>query len=929
MKTRLPKVRLRIMTQFIKVKRLVLLGLMSFLIVTVRFSQVNAQEVSIAEFKKYLVAQQITQQPFDQIIQGSQKSEGLFTIYQNPESGKIYLELKPEQLNQNFLSFATLESGIGEEGIVSGTHLRDLLFQFRSVQNQIQIVVPNINFRTEENDPQSRSINRSFSESVLQTLPILSTHSERKTILIEISNLFNSQTDLPGLMIEYSDFLKNNYSIDSSKSYISQIQTFPENVEIESVFGFSAGQYGTVSSIPSLPDNRAFNLKVRYSLLAVPINNGYRPRLADERVGYFTTTYKDLSGKTDRSSIVRYINRWNLQKQDPNSQLSPPVKPITFWIENTVPLEYRDAIREGVLFWNKAFEKAGFINAIQVEQMPDDATWNPADVRYNTIRWSTSFKSSFNGYGPSHTNPFTGEILDADIIIESSAIRGLEESAEVFLGSNSAMMFNKDNHHDSTQNTANPPCPIGLYADEMAKKTASANNNHSSSKITEEFCFRRASNQQLNIGTTALSLLENITPISPKLKDYIQQYLHLLIAHEVGHTLGLRHNFQGSTLLSPDELNNPEITQTKGLVSSVMDYLPVNLAPQGTPQGDYFPTQIGPYDQWAIEYGYTPINATTPQGEWQELQQIAKRATQPELAYATDEDFWGVFLDPATNTRDLSNNMLQYSQWQFDNSIAMWKRLENYTPRDGEGYDKMRAMFDTIFDYYSNQAINLTLYIGGQSFNRTRGGEGYRRLPFEPISVTKQRDALKLLQTYVFTDKIFKFSPNLLNQLAPARWSDWANPDQNSYLDYPITRRISWFQRYILRELFASIRLFRLRDLELKTTANNALTLPELFATVQNGIWAELASNGNLEISSIRRSLQREHLEILSDMVLRKITVPEDAQTLAWYQLQQLNQQLETTLKRQKDNMNAYTLAHLEQTHDRIQKILEAQVQSN
>ncbi|MFM6209562.1 zinc-dependent metalloprotease, partial [Planktothrix sp.] len=102
---------------------------------------------------------------------------------------------------------------------------------------------------------------------------------------------------------------------------------------------------------------------------------------------------------------------------------------------------------------------------------------------------------------------------------------------------------------------------------------------------------------------------------------------------------------------------------------------------------------------------------------------------------------------------------------QFDNSIEMWKRLENYTPRDGEGYDKMRAMFDTIFDYYSSQAINLTLYIGGQSFNRTKGGEGYRRLPFEPISVTKQRDALKLLQTYVFTDEIFKFSPNLLNQL--------------------------------------------------------------------------------------------------------------------------------------------------------------------
>ncbi|WP_254175099.1 zinc-dependent metalloprotease [Planktothrix pseudagardhii] len=913
------------MTKFRKAKRFVLLSLMSFLIITVGLSQVNAQEVSLSNFKDYLVAQQVTQQPFEQVIQGSEKLEGLFTIYHNKESGKVYLELKPEQLNQNFLSFATLESGIGEEGIVSGTNLRDLLFQFRSVENKIQVVVPNINFRTEENDPQTRSINRSFSESVLQTLPILGIHPERKTILIEISDLLNSQSDLPGLMIEFSEFLNNKYAIDPSKSYISQIQTFPENVEIESVFGFSLGQYGEARSIPSLPDNRTFNLKVRYSLLAVPVNNDYRPRLADERVGYFTTTYKDLSGRTDRSSIVRYINRWNLQKQDPNAALSPPIKPIKFWIENTVPLEYREGIREGILFWNKAFEQAGFLNAIQVEQMPDNAPWNPADVRYNTIRWSTSFKSSFNGYGPSHTNPFTGEILDADIIIESSALRSLQEGAGVFLDSNSAMSSEGDDNNNSSLTTVNQPCPIGLYAYSQMKKSQAEKSN-----IAEEFCFRSAFNEQLMIGTTALSLLENIMPNSPKMEAYIQQYLRLLISHEIGHTLGLRHNFQGSTLLSPEELNNPEITQTKGLVSSVMDYLPVNLAPQGTPQGDYFPTQIGPYDQWAIEYGYKPIASTTPEGEWQALQDIAKRATQPELAYATDEDFWGVFLDPATNTRDLSNDMLKYSQWQLDNSVEMWKRLESYTPRDGEGYDKMRKMFDTIFDYYSSQAINLTLYIGGQSFNRTRAGEGYHRLPFEPISIKKQRDALKLLQTYVFTDKIFKFSPNLLNQLAPARWSDWANPDQNSYLDYPITRRISWFQRYILHELFASTRLFRLRDLELKTTANNALTLPELFETVQNGIWSEISvNNGTIEISSIRRSLQREHLEILSEMVLRKITVPEDAETLAWYELQQLNQQLETTLKRQKDKMNAYTLAHLEQTHDRIQKILEAEVQSN
>ena len=902
-----------------KVKTFFALFSLSILL-TLAVSGLNIDSLNAATaFSSGLIArEQTNNQSFDQIVQNSQKQEGLFTLYHDQESGKVYLELAPEQLQKNYLCFISLESGIGERGIFRGLDLNEFLFQWRRQNNKVQLVVPNINFRTQPNDPQSRSINRSVSDSVLYSLPVLSTHPERQSILIDLSRVITSDRDLSNLANYFSRFLGSSYSINAETSYISQVKTFPLNVEIESVFGFSQNRGSKGRNLSSLPDSRAFNLNVRYSFIEVPSENSYRPRMADERVGYFTSTYKDLSNSAGRSPFVRYINRWNLQKQDPDASVSPAVEPIVFWIENTVPLEYREAIGSGVLMWNKAFEKAGFQDAIQVKQMPDDASWDPADVRYNTIRWSTSFQPWFNGYGPSHINPLTGQILDADIVIESNAVSKFYEGVGFLIDSS------QDNNNFASQN----PCELGRLS--LSKVTATSNQNISHDLSAEHLCFGFDSNRQLAMGAMAMSLLQGVNPNSPKIKDYVHQYLSFLTAHEIGHTLGLRHNFHGSTLLSPEQLNDTNITHNLGLVGSVMDYVPVNLAPKGEPQGDYFPVVIGPYDQWAIEYGYTPTPANSLYAEEKFLQEIARRAGEPELSFATDEDFWGVFLDPAANVFDLSDNMLKYSEWQLDNAIAMWERLENRSPRAGEGYDRVRRMFETVFGYYQNHAENIVLYIGGQSFNRNRFGDPNGRLPFEPIPVIQQREALNTLQKYVFSEEAFQFSPQLLNQLAPSRWQDWGNPDANSSLEYRIGDRILWLQKSILEEILAPTRLVRLRDLEFKTTPNNSLTMPELFEALQNSIWTEvLQPEAEIEISGIRRSLQREHLNLLTKMVLREVSVPEDALTLAWFQLKQLQEVLDRSLEKHNDGMNAYTLAHLEMTRDRIVKTLGAELQTN
>lgn len=871
-----------------------------------------------------------TLQPFNTLIRNAEKLEGLFTLYRDRKTDKVYLEVQPQQLNKNFLSTVTMESGIGERGIYSGLPLQDMLFYFRRVNNNLYFIVRNVNFRTEPGDPQWRSLERSFSDSVLYSLPIKSIHPTQQSFLIDLADLMLS--DLPGLTPALKTYLGGNYQLDTSKSYFGTTKAFPFNVEIESVYGFSVSD-GDVSYLPTLPDSRALTLHIRYSLSELKANNGYRPRLADERVGYFFTAYQDVSNKR-RDSFVRYINRWHLEKQDPSLPLSPPKQPIVFWIENAVPVEYRQAIREGVLMWNKAFEKAGFKDAIQVEQMPDKADWDPADVRYNTIRWFNSLDGFF-AMGPTRVNPLTGEILDADIIVDASFVREMQQDFRRLVEQNqtqansverTSLLSNLIGSRHLCQSVVGRPSPSKEAS--VISKLASAH----------DVCYGMESVRNFAIGQAGLSLLHDTAPNSEQMKEYVHQYLRWVITHEVGHTLGLRHNFHGSTLLAPKELNDANVTHTKGLVSSVMDYLPSNLAPQGTKQGEYFPAFVGPYDEWAIEYGYKPsdrtaegirgllVSALVPQSERRFLEEIAQRSVNPELAYATDEDI--VDLNPNANSWDMSNDVLGYSKIQLDNARAMWTRLEKRYPQSGDSYSELSELFDTVFWNYLQNVYFVTKYIGGQSFQRSKAGAADGRLPFEPVPVAKQREALSVLQEYVFADSAFNFSPQLLNKLAPSRWVDWGNDAPVERLDYPIHDSIFFLQSLVLRDLLSSDRLNRLRDIEFKSGPKQALTLPELFSTLEKSIWTEVIQpdNQSANISSIRRSLQREYLNCLTSMVLRNVPVPEDARTLAWYRLRELQGSLGSAIRKRGGQMDTYTKAHLEETRDRIRKTLDAQI---
>ena len=200
------------------------------------------------------------------------------------------------------------------------------------------------------------------------------------------------------------------FKFDKSNSYYNYVKSFPNNSEIDVSI-----HYKSISPKYkfTLADSRSMIHKYHISISLLPASS-YVPRVADDRVGHFMTMYQDYSDTYKESPYVRFINRWNLQKLNPSLNISEPIEPIVFWIENTVPHEFRDAVREGIEKWNLAFEKIGFKNAIVAKQMPDDATWDPADTRYNTIRWMVQPGSAY-AVGPSRANPFTGELYDADI----------------------------------------------------------------------------------------------------------------------------------------------------------------------------------------------------------------------------------------------------------------------------------------------------------------------------------------------------------------------------------------------------------------------------------------------------------------------------------------------------------------------------------
>ncbi|NJN63270.1 MAG: peptidase M43, partial [Coleofasciculaceae cyanobacterium RL_1_1] len=588
-----------------------------------------------------------------------------------------------------------------------------------------------------------------------------------------------------------------------------------------------------------------------------------------------------------------------------------------------------------------AFEQAGFINAIEVRQMPDDADWDPEDVRYNTVRWLTTESTSFAGIGPSRVNPLTGEILDADILIDGGIARLASSQVAAYFGRDELGL---ERMAAELLAPRSPASPASLTSSSRLTSALPIDLSQLQARCEGEQCRRLAeipafvprgwgqrsglsslcniTNSQAAIGAMALPLLQGTLPYRENFDEYVRQYITHVVSHEVGHTLGLRHNFHGSTHLAPAELNNPAIVAERGLISSVMDYTPVNIAPPGVEQGEFYATEVGAYDRWAIEYGYRNFDNQSPTTERNALDAIANRAqARPDLSYGTDEDAW-IGDDPAITLFDLSSDPAAFAKIQYDNARLMWDRLDSSYPSASGAAEELRERFDLILMYYFRQTAILLEQIGGQSFTRTAPETGDRRIPFTPIPRDQQLQSLDLVMDYIFAPDAFEFDGDLLNRLVPSRWSHWGMP-WSSQLEYPAFDRISFIQSTTLASLLSPTRMEKLREIEFKSDPGTALTLPDLFDRLDLSIWSEIQAAIPSNITDLRRELQRNYVKLQIDMVLERTYALEDARTLTRRSLKRTRDRLETALNRS-SQLDTYTQAHLEDTKIQIDQALNA-----
>jgi hypothetical protein len=759
------------------------------------------------------------------LTKSSKKMEGLFTIFQDTITGDVKLLIKDNQLDKDYIYFSQIANGLMDAGLFKGSYRGSAVFQVKKYFNKIEFVAPNTSFYFDKNNAISKAADSNISDATIASGKILFSDAKTGEHLIDATKLFLSETftrvkgpRFPG----QSPFAFSLGRLDNNKSKINEIKNYPENTNIKTEYVYS-NPTALNGGSEAVTDGRNVSIKVHHTFMNMP-EEGYEPRMDDPRVGYFFTQTNDMTS-TQTTNYRDMIHRWRLVKKNPNAAVSEPVKPITWWIENTTPLEWRETIKEGVLAWNEAFEAAGFKNAMVVKIQPDDAEWDAGDVRYNVLRWTSSPQPPFGGYGPSFQNPKTGELLGADIMLEY-------------------VHFTNRVYYDRIFSTA---ANYGILSEEEEKAALLQNNNQPLLCSQGHLMHENNMFGQIVLAATGASDLE--------MEGMKKEGMKSLIMHEVGHTLGLNHNMKASQLFTPEQLADANFIKGKALTGSVMDYAGINLTNDCSKQGQYYDMAVGPYDIWAIQFGYQDFKNEA------EMEALLNQSTKPELLFGNDADDMrspGKAIDPRVMTGDLSNDQITYSINRFELVNDMMKDIQKRFIKDGETYMQLRQAYNILNGQSARAGEVVSRFIGGVYVDRSLPGQKSNVKPYTPVSVEDQKRAFNALKKYVFAPDAFKAPKGLYNYLAPQRRGFNLG---NGTEDPKIQDQILGYQNRVLAHIMHPATLKRISDSE---NYGNEYKLSTFMNDLNKAMfWPDV--NGN--INQTRQNLQAVYVKRLIGMV--------------------------------------------------------------
>ncbi len=700
-----------------------------------------------------------------EFVEDFERTDGLFPLYRNTETGEVYMELDADQFGEEYIYFVYTENGPVEAGHFRGNFRDNRIVVFNRNYNRVEIEAVNTSYYFDPDNALSRASEANIARAPLGNLEIAAEREDGSTVLVSADALLENQAlhrltnwrppDAP----PGSSFTLGELSSD--KTQITEYHSFPENTDIRVEYVFDNPtplNYGGAD----ITDPRSVAILLQHSFLEMP-EPGFEPRFDDFRVGYFTNQTTDLTS-AEAAPYRDVINRWRLVPSNPSAAISDPVEPITFWIENTTPEELRPIVRDAALAWNVAFEAAGFSNAVQVRQQPDDADWDAGDIRYNVLRWTSSPNPPFGGYGPSFTNPRTGEIIGADIMLEYVFITNRLTYEDIF--DTAGLPVAMEEHFHAGQDHAS--CVLGSIL-------------------------------QANL-MTARAMLMAQGASEAEIGQLTEQGIYYLVLHEIGHTLGLNHNMRSSSTVPLASLGSASIAPT----NSVMDYPAINVALPGSTQGQFAVSSPGPYDIWAIQFGYTPDDAAVPG--------ILARSTEPQLAFGNDADDMrspGTHIDPRVMINDLSADPIG---WAAQQALLIDQTLDALPQRmleTGESYQSLYNSYMILTGQRAGAANIASRWIGGVFNNRSAIGQPGAEQPFVPVPASEQRRALAVVNRIALAPDAFAAGENLLSRLQVERrgfGSFGTNVDPQ-----PHARALS-IQRSLLAHLLHPNVLARLTD---------------------------------------------------------------------------------------------------------------------